>query len=336
MRIGEFFLLGFRGLKIPDWLWEFERRNGLGGVILFDYDCQLKAYGNNVQSPAQVRELCADFAKMPSKPLIFVDQEGGKVRRLKETLGFKPLPSQKILNLLPTEEKRKLLHESFTELRALGIHYNLAPVIDLDVNPANPDIGAVERAYSVVPQEVRANVALVNEAAQTAKIGLSLKHYPGLGGATVNSHLELTDISDSLSEPQLKLFYELAPGLSGSSIIVSHGIVQQWDPNLPVSMSPSAIAELRKHVPDTILISDDLQMQGLQQRMNTQEACWQGLRAGLDMICIGNNLLPEDAQILDYADQIMLGLDDDLGLNSHLRTAALRIVAAKAKFNSSF
>ena len=108
MSIGELFILGFYGKVIPDWLKEFAARYGLGGVILFDYSCRTGQYDNNIESPEQVRALCSEIASLPSSPLVFIDQEGGLVRRLKETSGFRPLPSQKELNLLTSEQKRKL------------------------------------------------------------------------------------------------------------------------------------------------------------------------------------------------------------------------------------
>src|SRR5437660_8496894 len=93
MSIGELFILGFFGKTIPAWLKEFAGRHSLGGVILFDYSCQTKEYDNNIDSPEQLRGLCAEISRLPSNPMVFIDQEGGLVRRLKDARGFKPLPS---------------------------------------------------------------------------------------------------------------------------------------------------------------------------------------------------------------------------------------------------
>src|ERR1043166_6257764 len=135
MDVGELFILGFFGKSIPDWLREFAARFGLGGVILFDYSVRTRQYDNNIDSPEQVRALCAEIARLPSAPLVFIDQEGGLVRRLKDGRGFAPLPSAKEFCLLPLEEKRRVLAASPYELRALGIRFNFAPVIDVDYNP---------------------------------------------------------------------------------------------------------------------------------------------------------------------------------------------------------
>ena len=95
MTIGELFILGFFGKTVPSWLKEFAGRYGLGGVILFDYSCQTREYDNNIDSPEQLRALCAEIAALPSAPMVFIDQEGGLVRRLKEGRGLAPLPSAK-------------------------------------------------------------------------------------------------------------------------------------------------------------------------------------------------------------------------------------------------
>ena len=330
--VGQCFLLGFRGANIPHWLKEFADSYGLGGVILFDFNCQTKTYENNIYVPSQVRDLCAEIAALPSHPLLFVDQEGGRVRRLKDVRGFAPLPSQQNFNLLSETEKRRVITESFMELRRLGFHYNLAPVIDLDLNPLNPDIGAIGRSYSADADEVRANVEIVNEAAMNTGVGLSLKHFPGLGGARTNTHHDLTDISDSISEEQLKLFYDLGGWISGASMVVSHAIVQQWEKDTPVSMSPIGIGKLREHLPNILLISDDLQMQGLQKKYTTLDACLRGLLAGLDMLCIGNNLMPEDERALSHAEAISKLMTTDDALATRISLACARVTNTKAQF----
>src|SRR5258708_14746501 len=113
MSIGELFILGFFGKTIPAWLNEFAARHSLGGVILFDYSCQTKQYDNNIDSPEQLRRLCEEIVGLPSRPMVFIDQEGGLVRRLKEARGFQPLPSAQEFNLLGAEQKRKTLFASF-------------------------------------------------------------------------------------------------------------------------------------------------------------------------------------------------------------------------------
>jgi beta-N-acetylhexosaminidase len=327
--VGELFILGFQGPKVPAWVEAFAARFGLGGVILFDYDCQTRTYENNVRSPEQVRELCAAIAALPSAPLVYVDQEGGKVRRLKESRGFAPLPSQKQLAGLGAAEREVIWARSLAEQRALGIDVDLAPVIDLDVNPANPDIGAIERSYGADVATVRAAARGLIAAATAAGLGTCLKHYPGLGGATVNSHEALTDLTGTISAEQLALFAELAPLVPGRLVLVSHGIVADWDPERPVSMSPAGLARLRAALPDALLISDDLQMQGLQAKLPTRAAVAAGIAAGLDVLCIGNNLKREEIDLAQVASELAAAAQRDGALAARVAEARGRVTALK-------
>jgi beta-N-acetylhexosaminidase len=311
MQIGELFILGFHGKTVPDWLKAFAACFGLGGVILFDYSVRTRQYDNNIESPEQVRALCAEIARLPSAPLVFIDQEGGLVRRLKETKGFAPLPAAKEFNLLPQEEKRRVLAASLCELRALGIRYNFAPVIDVDYNPDNPNIGRIKRSFSGDIGEVEANALLMSEVARDARVGLCLKHYPGIGGADVDSHQDFMDISNALRPEQEELFYSLAPKTFGDAVLVSHAIVGQWDRDNPATLSPDAIGRLRARLPETLLITDDMQMQGLQKALGTGAACLQSLRAGIDMLCIGNNLLDQEAEVAGIAEAIERALQHE-------------------------
>ncbi|WOH66623.1 glycoside hydrolase family 3 N-terminal domain-containing protein [Bradyrhizobium sp. BWA-3-5] len=329
MPVGELFILGFFGKVVPDWLKAFAARYGLGGVILFDYSCRTLEYDNNIDSPEQVQRLCAEISALPSAPMVFIDQEGGLVRRLKEGRGFAPLPSAKEFNLLALEEKRAILTASFAEMRQLGIHYDFAPVIDVDYNPDNPNIGRIKRSYSADIAEVEANAQLVGEVAQAQRIGLCLKHFPGIGGAVVDSHQEFMDISDALRDEQEELFYSLAPRMFGNAVLVSHAIVRQWDER-PMTLSASGLGRLRRRLPDTLLITDDMQMQGLQKALGTREACLQSLKAGIDMICIGNNLLDQEQEMAGTAGYFLENLRDGNLSGSAVEQSIARVGKRKA------
>jgi beta-N-acetylhexosaminidase len=330
MQVGELFILGFFGKTVPPWLRAFAARFGLGGVILFDYSVRTQQYDNNIDSPAQVRELCAEIASLPSSPMVFIDQEGGLVRRLKETRGFAPLPSAKDFNRLAAAEKRSILTASFNELRALGIRFNFAPVIDIDFNPDNPSIGKIKRSFSADIDEVETNALLMSEVARAARIGLCLKHYPGIGGAKVDSHQDFMDISDALSAEQEELFHALAPKMFGDAVLVSHAIVGQWDRDNPATLSPVAIGRLRARLPETLLITDDMQMQGLQKALGTRAASLRSLAAGIDMLCIGNNLFDQQAEMVDIAEAVERGLVEEALDSSAVAASIDRVRKRKA------
>ena len=330
MRIGELFILGFFGKTVPVWLKQFAARYGLGGAILFDYSCRTQQYDNNIESPEQVRRLCAEIAALPSGPMVFIDQEGGLVRRLKESRGFAPLPSAKEFNHLAPDRKRATLTASFAEMRQLGIHYDFAPVVDVDYNPENPNIGRIKRSFSADIAEVEANALLASEVARAQRIGLCLKHFPGIGGALVDSHQEFMDISDALRDEQEELFYSLAPKIFGDAVLVSHAIVSQWDKDRPMTLSAAGIGRLRKRLPDTLLITDDMQMQGLQKALGTTEASLQSLKAGMDMLCIGNNLFDQEQEMAAIAECVEQSLRDKTLSGPAIEKSVARVAKRKA------
>ena len=329
MRIGELFILGFFGKTVPVWLKQFAARYGLGGAILFDYSCRTQQYDNNIESPEQVRRLCAEIAALPSGPMVFIDQEGGLVRRLKESRGFAPLPSAKEFNDLAPDRKRATLTASFAEMRQLGIHYDFAPVVDVDYNPENPNIGRIKRSFSADIAEVEANALLASEVARAQRIGLCLKHFPGIGGALVDSHQEFMDISDALRDEQEELFYSLAPRMFGDAVLVSHAIVRQWDKDRPMTLSAAGLDRLRKRLPDTLLITDDMQMQGLQKALGTREASLQSLKAGMDMLCIGNNLFDQEQEMAAIAEYVEKSLCDETLSGPAIEKSIARVAKRK-------
>jgi beta-N-acetylhexosaminidase len=330
MQIGELFILGFFGKSVPAWLKEFAGRYGLGGVILFDYSCQTREYDNNIDSPEQLRALCAEIVALPSAPMVFIDQEGGLVRRLKDSRGFASLPSAKEFNHLAPDQKRAVLTASFAEMRRLGIHYDFAPVIDVDYNPDNPNIGRIKRSYSADIAEVKANALLASEVARAQRIGLCLKHFPGIGGAVVDSHQEFMDISDALRPEQEELFYSLAPKMFGDAVLVSHAIVRQWGSDNPMTLSAAGLGRLRSRLPDTLLVTDDMQMQGLQKAMGTREASLRSLKAGMDMVCIGNNLFDQEQEMATIAGYVEESLRDGILPGPAIEKSIARVGRRKA------
>jgi beta-N-acetylhexosaminidase len=118
------------------------------------------------------------------------------------------------------------------------------------------------------------------------------------------------DISDSHRPEQEELFYSLAPKMFGDAVLVSHAIVRQWDSDNPMTLSAAGLGRLRKRLPDTLPVSDDMQMQGLQKAMGTREASLRSFRAGINMLCIGNNLFDQEQEMAAIAEYIGESLRD--------------------------
>lgn len=291
-------VVGFHGTSIPDWLVHLCAEGWVKAVILFDYSFHTKSYQNNILSPAQLGQLTRDIHSLPGRPLVCVDQEGGKVRRLKESLGFAPLPSAKDYAQLPKGPRMEILKRSFAEMKQLGIDWVLGPVVDILYHPNSPDIGAFDRSFSVQPEIVMECALEWCALAQDLGLELCLKHYPGLGAATVNSHWDLTQLAVPVRE-QLKVFSDLLPYVPGKWILLSHAFVPKWDQEFPISLSAKVVSQLRQVIPQARLICDDLQMQGILKKYPLQQAWLQAHHVGLDAICVGNNLADEKTFLRD-------------------------------------
>ncbi|HEY8125490.1 MAG TPA: glycoside hydrolase family 3 N-terminal domain-containing protein [Methylocystis sp.] len=320
--------MGFRDPLIPAWLQDFARNFGLGGVILFDYDCTDQRYERNVFSPAQLEELCESLHALPSRPLIFIDQEGGKVRRLKEERGFVPLPSARQFGRLTDSERRDVLRPSYAQMRQLGIDVNLSPVVDLDINPDSPDVGSVQRSYSSDPEVVKACVEALADVAGSVNLKLCLKHFPGTGGAKVNPHDHVMDLSDCLTDTQVNVFRDLISRVPMA--LFSHGIVNQWEKDTPVCLSTVAVNKMRAWAPDACILTDDLQMQGVQKLMSTGDACVKAVRAGADLILIGNNMKDEQQQATAFARRLLSACAQDASMRAHAEASIKRIRMLKS------
>ena len=133
-----------------------------------------------------------------------------------------------------------------------------------------------------------------------------------------------------LRPEQEELFYSLAPKMFGDAVLVSHAIVSQWDRDCPMTLSAAGIGRLRKRLPDTLLITDDMQMQGLQKALGTRQACLKSLKAGIDMVCIGNNLFDQEQEIAGIASSVSEGLRDGALSAAAIERSIARIVRRKA------
>jgi beta-N-acetylhexosaminidase len=322
LQIGELFMLGFRGPQVPGWMRDFAGEFGLGGVILFDYDCIDRTFERNIFDPAQVKELCEEIHSLPSRPLIFIDQEGGRVRRLKEERGFVPLPSAREFGRLTAAQRLDVLRPSYAQMREVGIDVNLSPVVDLDINPNSPDVGSIQRSYSADPEVVEQCVSALADVARSVGLKLCLKHFPGTGGAKVNPHDHVMDLSDCLTDVQVAVFKTLLSQVP--MVLCSHGVVNQWEKNTPVCLSNVAVSKLRNWAPEAYILTDDLQMQGLQKLMPTGDACVRAVRAGADLILIGNNLKDEQQDAAGFARGLLSACEKDPTLRAHAEASIRR------------
>jgi beta-N-acetylhexosaminidase len=299
LRIADLILIGFNGTQVAG---NEEIRRlvcdvKVGGVLLFE---RFAASGQprNMVSPAQVAELTRDLqalaARCAGRPLfIAADAEGGRVMRLSPRLGYAPT--------LPARELGGRDDPAFTQaearrmgemLREAGINWNLAPVVDVAVNPTNPAVVALGRTYSDDPKRVAAHAEAFVRGMHEAGVLTSLKHFPGHGSSRSDSHLGFTDVSDTA-----RLRVELAPfrrliaaGLA-DSVMTAHVFNRGLDPWDPATLSRFTVQRVLRgwlHY-DGVAVSDDLLMGAIAQHYGLEDAAVLALGAGVDVLLIAQN-----------------------------------------------
>jgi beta-N-acetylhexosaminidase len=295
-KIAQMLLVGFRGTTLDEsnYIVRDIRDYRIGGVILFDRDALLKTSGRNIVSPAQLQALTASLRALSATPLLIaVDQEGGNVCRLKESQGFPPTVTAQYLGTLnnPGITRRHADRISAT-LAEHGLNLNFAPVADVNVNPTSPAIGALERSYSANPDIVTSCARIFIESHDRNRVATCLKHFPGHGSATSDSHLGFVDLTDTWSESELEPYRRLIGAGKCRMVMSAHVCNRKIDPDLPATLSPAFITGLLRGrlAFDGVVVSDDLQMQGLTQFFDDRSIVERSILAGVDILLVANNL----------------------------------------------
>jgi beta-N-acetylhexosaminidase len=295
-KIAQMLMVGFRGLTLDEsnYIVRDIREHRIGGIILFDRDAKLKTYGRNITSPVQLQALTASLQALSATPLfIAVDQEGGKVARLKESYGFPPTVTAQYLGTLNNPAITRMYADSIgATLATNGLNMNFAPVVDLNINPQSPAIGALERSFSADPTIVTNHARIFVETHDKNRVSTCFKHFPGHGSATVDSHLGFVDVTDTWSAIELEPYRNLINEGNCRMVMTAHVFNRHIDPDLPATLSkPFITGMLREQLGfDGVVVTDDLQMQGLTQFFDYKTIVEKSILAGVDIILVSNNL----------------------------------------------
>lgn len=292
-------LVGFSGLTVgeaSDVVSDIRDHN-LGGVVLFDKDQPTHGDIRNVRSPEQVKTLVAGLQAAARMPLLVaVDEEGGLVARLDERHGFPPTSSAAQLgarnDLASTTQEATELAET---LRSVGVNLNLAPVVDLNVNPNNPIIGALGRSFSADPAVVTAQAKAFIAGHHNTGVKTTLKHFPGHGSSTGDTHLGLVDVTNSWTRTELEPFANLIKADQADAVLTAHVFNAKLDGQHPATLSkPIITGILREQLGwDGLVLSDDMQMGAIREAYGHEDAVRLALEAGVDVLTIAQQQVYE-------------------------------------------
>lgn len=267
-------IAGFDGHVAPPETLDLVRQR-LGGVILF---------ARNVASPEQVAELNRSLkAAAPGRLLCSVDQEGGRVARLRAPWTVWP-PMRRLGETGDEQVAHEVGRVLGVELKSCGFDLDYAPVLDVDTNPDNPVIG--DRSFGRDPKTVGRLGAAMIRGLQALDVAACGKHFPGHGDTSQDSHLELPRLPhglDRLREVELVPF-KAAIDAGVATIMTAHVVFEALDPGVPATMSHKAIEGLlrRELGFQGVIISDDLEMKAVHDRFSMQEVVERSLNAGVD------------------------------------------------------
>jgi beta-N-acetylhexosaminidase len=273
----------------------------LGGVILFDRFYEDRNRTKNIRSPKQLQLLTQKLKNASKKPMmISVDQEGGKVQRLKSSYGFIDTKSAADIAKGSLNEAKTAYAHLANVLHVSGINCDFAPVVDLAVNPKNYVIYGLKRSYGSDAEKVANYGGTFVDALRDENIISVLKHFPGHGSSLDDSHKGFVDISDTWSEKELEPYKILIKEKKADMIMTAHVFNSHLDPIHPATLSYNVNTKLlRKKLGfKGVIISDDLQMSAISEHYLLKEIVTLAINSGVDMLLFAQQLESENLEVI--------------------------------------
>jgi len=323
-KLGQMMFAGVSGTSLQQETKSLIRDYKVGGLIL---------YANNLETPQQTVSLMNDLmtANGTNRLPLFLgtDQEGGKVVRLPGPLKNFPT-NQKIGQINQPQfsyEVGKLLGE---QLKAFGFNLDFAPVMDVNSNPNNPIIG--DRSFSNKPEIVSQLGIQTMQGLESQQVIPVIKHFPGHGDTSVDSHLELPKVSKSLDDlNKLELIpFKAAIDKGVDVVMVGHILLPKIDQQYPSSMSKEIITGLLRNQLgfDGVVMTDDMTMKAITNHFNIGQATVDSVKAGNDIILIAH----EFANVTTAIDALKAAVKNGEISEQQINDSVRRIIQLKEKY----
>ncbi len=318
---GQLVVVDFSGPEPCEDIERLIRDGRVGGVTLFD---------KNIVDPTQVARLTNDLQRLAAGAgtpplLVAVDQEGGPVTHVRGT----QFPSAMAFGAAAAESLVAAAADvTARELRAVGIHMNFAPVLDVNNNPANPVIGA--RSFGEDPARVARLGSRAITAMQAAGVLATAKHFPGHGDTSLDSHLTLPTVAHPRSHLDAVelLPFRAAIRAGVSAVMTAHVVYPALDPELPATLSPAIIGLLRETLGfDGLVVTDSMRMRAVADRYTPGAAAVAAVQAGVDVVLAFGSV---EAQ-WEALDAVRAAARDGRIAETRIREAAQRVLAAKRR-----
>ncbi|WP_109832380.1 glycoside hydrolase family 3 protein [Reichenbachiella versicolor] len=290
--IGQMIMTGigdYPGIDQNEQLKKEIKKGYIGGVILFEKNI---AKSN---SKTELIKLTTELQSIDeSKLLIGIDQEGGRVNRLKQKYGFpKTVTAQYLGQIDNIDSTRFYAQQTSSILNQLGINVNFAPDVDVAVYPENPVITKLGRSFSDNEKVVVRHARQVIKGHREYGVVTTLKHFPGHGSSHADSHLGMADVTKYWEYRELTPYRRLIQEEQVDAIMSAHIVNKHLDPSgYPATLSPYIINEILR---DTygyqgVVFSDDMQMHAISSEYGFEESIVLAINAGIDILMFCNNV----------------------------------------------
>lgn len=281
-KAGQLLIVGFKGTFLNDRTKSYINDLKVGGLILFDRNIESKG-----QIIGLVEEIKGSNAEEDIPLFLCIDEEGGSISRLPKEYRRLPDPFQigETNDVDIAFQFGQLLRN---RVKGLGLNLNFAPVLDIHSNPDNPVIG--KRAYGTNPERVSDIGLEVAKGIRNSSIIPAVKHFPGHGDTSTDSHLELPIIDKSLEE--LRNFelipFEDAIENNIEMIMMAHILLPSLDKDYPATLSKKIVHDLLRDEMgyEGVIVSDDMTMGAIVNNFTLEDACIDFLKAGGDILLV--------------------------------------------------
>lgn len=336
-QIAQMLIIGFDGTTLDpaNPLVRCLSSDGLGGVLLFDYDLPNHRQGKNLVSQSQIKELTTQLQNAAQNLPLFIaiDYEGGAVDRLKHIPGCPSTVTPENFAFLSASEQEQLSKQMAATLKSLGFNLNFAPVVDLNMNTQKGIIGKLGRSFSSEAGELTRIARRFVRIFAQQHIVCCYKHFPGHGSATGDTHEGFVDVTETFELRELEPYRALMQGNDAMPMIMTaHVINRKLDPTgLPATLSNAILTGiLREQIKfDGVIISDDLQMHAISNHFTTEDALCMTINAGADMVIFANQLGQISAfEVIDLIEKLV---NEEKIAASRINQAYQRIVNMKQK-----
>jgi beta-N-acetylhexosaminidase len=303
IKIGQMIEIGFPKAEVDPKVLEEVRQGKVGAVIIFEKNIPATNSFNGLKKITWTYQNAA-----PIPLLISIDQEGGRVNRLKEKYGFPRSITAQAMGKSKLDSVRFYSESTAATLAGLGININFAPVVDLAINRDNPIIAKVGRSFSANEDSVIMMAKEVVKIHRKYGVLTSLKHFPGHGSSKDDTHKGLTDVTTTWQDRELKPYQALIDSGYVDGVMTSHIVHRTLEPDgHPGTLSDDILTGILRNKLhfNGVVFSDDMQMHAITKHYSLEDAIKMAINAGVDIMTFSNNIAGSDERTSDKVHSII-------------------------------